>query len=219
MEPIRLIIADDYSIVREGIKCLLKSDRDVEIIAETESGIECIDLLSELNPELLILDLHMSDQSGFDILKKLNKNGSRKIKVLILSDDKNHQHCFIKSYDIGIDGYLLKNAEPDELKKAIVSIVKKNEIYIQAELKPILDHREKYRTTDFDRIYQLTNRELDILKNLSVGMYNKEIATKLNISERTVKNHISNIFKKIGVSDRTQAAVFSIKNNLVDIFI
>lgn len=219
MKPIRLIIADDYSIVREGIKLLLESERDVQVIAETECGSECLHMLSELNPELLILDICMSDQSGFDILKNLNKNGDRKSKVLILTD--NDAYCgqnFLKCYDIGIDGYLLKNAEPGELKKAIYSIIKNKDIYIQTELYSILDNREKYETLDRDRIYQLTNRELDILKHLSVGMYNKEIATKLNISERTVKNHISSIFKKIGVSDRTQAAVFSIRNNLVDIY-
>lgn len=219
MKPIRLIIADDHSIVREGIKLLLETEREVQVIAVTESGSDCIHMLLELNPDLLILNICMSDQSGFNILKDLNKNGNRNCKVLILTDDDAYcRKNFLKSYDIGIDGYLLKNAKPDELKKAIFSIIKNNDFYIQTELYSILDNREKYNTSDCDRIRQLTNRELDILKHLSVGMYNKEIATKLNISERTVKNHISSIFKKIGVSDRTQAAVFSIRNNLVDIY-
>lgn len=218
MAKIRLMIADDDSIVREGVKCLLESEDEFQIIGTSNNGNHCLDMLSELKPDLLILDLRISDGSGFDILKMINEDEFRKTKILILTnDERNSRNYLLESYRIGIDGYLLKSAKVKELKKAIVSIMKRNECYIQSELKSFFFHLEDDCLTDMDRIKQLTIREIDVLKNLSVGMYNKEIAIKLNISERTVKNHISSIFKKIGVSDRTQAAVFSIRNNIIEI--
>ncbi len=216
MPIIRFIIVDDPSIMREGLKLLLNLEDGFHVVGESDHRIECLHMLSELNPDILILNLCMSEKSGFDILSKLNQDANRKFKVLILTDSDDVQFLS-KSMKIGIDGYLLKSAKVDELKKAIYFIMK-GETYIQSDLISILNDRNKYISKDIDKIHELTNRELDVLKNLTVGMYNKEIALKLNISERTVKNHISSIFKKIGVSDRTQAAIFSIRNNLIDIY-
>ncbi len=216
MPIIRFMIVDDPSIMREGLKLLLNLEDGFHVVGESDHRIECLHMLSELNPDILILNLCMSEKSGFDILSKLNQDANRKFKVLILTDSDDVQFLS-KSMKIGIDGYLLKSAKVDELKKAIYFIMK-GETYIQSDLISILNDRNKYISKDIDKIHELTNRELDVLKNLTVGMYNKEIALKLNISERTVKNHISSIFKKIGVSDRTQAAIFSIRNNLIDIY-
>ena len=110
----------------------------------------------------------------------------------------------------------MKDSESAELKKAI-NTVANGENYIQPSLIPVLNAKMIDRDKDIVKIESLTKRELEVLKNLSYGMYNKEIAEKLDISERTVKNHISNIFKKIEVTDRTQAAVFAIRNNLITI--
>ncbi len=216
MPIIRFMIVDDPSIMREGLKLLLNLEDGFHVVGESDHRIECLHMLSELNPDILILNLCMSEKSGFDILSKLNQDANRKLKVLILTDSDD-VNFLSKSMEIGIDGYLLKSAKVDELKKAIYFIMK-GETYIQSDLISILNDRNKYISKDIDKIHELTNRELDVLKNLTVGMYNKEIALKLNISERTVKNHISSIFKKIGVSDRTQAAIFSIRNNLIDIY-
>ena len=216
MPIIRFMIVDDPSIMREGLKLLLNLEDGFHVVGESDHRIECLHMLSELNPDILILNLCMSEKSGFDILSKLNQDANRKFKVLILTDGDDVQFLS-KSMKIGIDGYLLKSAKVDELKKAIYFIMK-GETYIQSDLISILNDRNKYISKDIDKIHELTNRELDVLKNLTVGMYNKEIALKLNISERTVKNHISSIFKKIDVSDRTQAAIFSIRNNLIDIY-
>ena len=119
--------------------------------------------------------------------------------------------------DIGVDGYILKDSESAELKKAIFSIYN-GESYIQASLIPSLNYRLANRDLDKEKIDSLTKRELEVLIQVANGMFNKEIAIILNISERTVKNHISNIFKKIEVNDRTQAAVFAIKNNLIKLY-
>ena len=123
----------------------------------------------------------------------------------------------MKAIEIGVDGYILKDSESSELKKAINLIIG-GESYIQPKLIPALNKRLVTRDIDKDKINSLTDRELEVLIQVANGMFNKEIATTLNISERTVKNHVSNIFKKIGVSDRTQAAVFAIKNDIVKIF-
>ena len=125
--------------------------------------------------------------------------------------------CYqLKAVDIGVDGYILKDSESAELKKAIFSIVE-GENYIQPSLIPSLNSKMIEKNRDEGKIESLTKRELEVLKLLAVGMYNKEVAEKLNISERTVKNHVSNIFKKIEVTDRTQAAVFAIRNNLIEL--
>ena len=122
----------------------------------------------------------------------------------------------IKAIDIGIDGYLLKDSGSAELKKAIFSIYN-GEKYVQPELTPLLNQKLVEKESDLDKIHSLTKRELQILKLIAEGLFNKEIGDRLNISERTVKNHVFNLFKKIDAADRTQAAVFAIKNNVVDL--
>jgi len=123
----------------------------------------------------------------------------------------------LKAIDIGAEGYILKDSESSELKKAI-SVIVNGESYIQPKLIPALNKRLVTRDVDKEKIDSLTSREREVLIQVASGMFNKEIATSLNISERTVKNHISNIFKKIDVSDRTQAAVFAIKNDIIKLF-
>ena len=120
----------------------------------------------------------------------------------------------MKAVDMGCDGYILKKSDSVALRKAIHAVYN-GEFYIQPELQPILSETVSVRDTAMDKLNDLTRREIDVLKLLAEGLFNKEIASRLN--ERTVKNHVSNIFKKISVSDRTQAAVFAIKNNLIKI--
>ena len=154
----------------------------------------------------------MPEKNGIDVLRQMKAEDS-KIKVLILTVH-NEMEYLTSAVEIGVDGYILKDSESAELKKAIRA-VRDGENYIQPNLIPALNRHLLNRDTDKDKIFSLTNRELEVLVQVANGMFNKEIATNLNISERTVKNHISNIFKKIDVSDRTQAAVFAIKNNII----
>lgn len=215
MDAIKLVIADDHSMIREGLKQLLELEGQFKVIAEASDGVECLEILSKETPDVLLLDINMPNKNGLDVLKELNQSGNRKVKVLVLTVH-NEVEYLIKAVELGVDGYVLKDSESSELKKAIMTILN-GETYIQPDLIPMLNAKMISMENDYDKIDSLTKRELDVLKNLAIGMYNKEIATKLEISERTVKNHVSNIFKKIGVSDRTQAAVFAIRNNLIDI--
>lgn len=138
------------------------------------------------------------------------------MKIIILTVH-NEIEYLLKAVNIGIDGYMLKDSDSAELKKAIFHVID-GESYIQPSLIPMLNSKMIERDVDQTKIDSLTRRELEVLKLLSVGLYNKEIGKNLGISERTVKNHISNIFKKINVMDRTQAAVFAIRNNLINVF-
>lgn len=212
---IKVMIADDHVLMREGIRQLLEFDGTIQVIAEASDGVECLEKLKKVNPEVLLLDINMPNMNGIEVLEKI-KTRSLGVKVLILTVH-NEVEYLIKAVDIGADGYLLKDSGSAELKKAI-SIVMSGENYIQPSLIPALNSRLVARDVDKEKIESLTKRELEVLIQVANGMFNKEIATTLNISERTVKNHISNIFKKIDVSDRTQAAVFAIKNDIIKLY-
>lgn len=209
------MIADDHSLVREGIKQLLEFDGSVKVVSEASNGVECLERLEKSIPDVLLLDINMPVMNGLEVLEEIKKRGYH-VKVLILTVH-NELEYLIKAVDIGVDGYILKESESAELKRAIQSVVS-GENYIQPSLIPALNNRLANRDIDKDKIDSLTSRELEVLVRVANGMINKEIATNLNISERTVKNHVSNIFKKIDVSDRTQAAVFAIKNNIIKLF-
>lgn len=208
------MIADDHSMVREGIKALLELDGDIKVIEEAVDGNDCLDKLKKTKPDVLLLDINMPNLNGIEVLKNIRSH-KMNVKVLVLTVH-NEVEYLMKAIDIGVEGYILKDSESSELKSAIYEICK-GESYIQPSLIPLLNAKRIEKSKDSDKIHELTKRELEVLTLLAVGMYNKEIAEKLDISERTVKNHISNLFKKIGVTDRTQAAVFAIRNNLIRI--
>lgn len=212
---IKVMLADDHILMREGIRQLLEFDGSISVIAEASDGEECIDKLLKSNPDVLLLDINMPKKNGIEVLQEI-KSRNINVKVLILTVH-NETEYLLKAVDIGVDGYILKDSESAELKKAINAVLN-GESYIQPSLIPALNNRLIARDVDKDKIDSLTKRELEVLIQVANGMFNKEIATSLDISERTVKNHISNIFKKIDVSDRTQAAVFAIKNDLIKLF-
>ena len=211
---IKVMIADDHVLMREGLKQLLEFDGSIKVIAEAANGVECLESLKTIKPEVLLLDINMPNKNGIEVLKEIRENDID-IKVLMLTVH-NEVEYLLKAIDIGVDGYILKDSESAELKKAI-NYVYNGESYIQSSLITSLNSRLVNRDMDKEKIESLTKRELEVLIQVANGMFNKEIAVILSISERTVKNHISNIFKKIEVSDRTQAAVFAIKNNLIQL--
>ena len=211
---VKIMIADDHSMIREGLKSLLELEGDIQVVAEAEDGVDCLEKLKICTPDVLLLDINMPRKNGLEVLQTL-KSSKSKVKVLVLTVH-NEVEYLMKAVDIGVDGYILKDSESAELKKAIFSIVE-GENYIQPSLIPSLNSKMIEKNRDEGKIESLTKRELEVLKLLAVGMYNKEVAEKLNISERTVKNHVSNIFKRIEVTDRTQAAVFAIRNNLIEL--
>lgn len=212
---IKIMITDDHSMIREGLKNLLELDGDIEVIAEAVDGEDCLDKLLTVTPDVLLLDINMPKMNGLEVLKKLKERKS-KVKVLVLTVH-NETEYLMKAVEIGINGYVLKDSESAELKKAICAI-NDGENYIQPSLIPSLNSKMIEKNEDEIKIESLTKRELQVLKELAIGKFNRDIAKEMEISERTVKNHISSIFKKLDVTDRTQAAVFAIKNDLIKIF-
>ena len=212
---IKVMLADDHVLMREGIRQLLEFDGTRSVIAEANNGVECMEQLLSVHPDILLLDINMPVMNGIEVLQEIKKKNIS-VKVLVLTVH-NEVEYLLKAVDIGVDGYIMKDAESAELKNAINCIMQ-GETYIQPSLVPALNSRLVSRDFDKEKINSLTKRELEVLIEVANGLFNKEIATSLNISERTVKNHISNIFKKIDVSDRTQAAVFAIKNDLIKLY-
>lgn len=212
---INLIIADDHKIMREGIKQLLEIDGYIRVIGEANNGVECLELLNKVKADVLLLDINMPTMNGIETLIKIKENNIP-IKVIILTVHDEIDYL-IKAVDIGVDGYILKDSDSSELRRAIFAVYNgKN--YIEADLIPLLNAKMVKRDNDKVKLDSLTKREMEVLILVANGLFNKDIAEQLNISERTVKNHMSSIFKKIQVLDRTQAAVFAIRNNLIHIY-
>lgn len=209
---IKIMIADDHSMIREGLRNLLELEGEIEVIAEAENGEDCLEKLKTYKPDVLLLDIDMPKKNGLQVLKVFKEQKVIQ-KVLVLTVH-NQIEYLMGAMDLGVNGYILKDSESRELKKAIFTICEGN-TYLPSSLVPLMNSKKLQKNVDSEKIDSLTKRELEVLKLLAVGMYNKEVAQNLAISERTVKNHVSNIFKKLEVTDRTQAAVFAIRNSLI----
>ena len=214
MSMIRVLIADDHKMVREGLRRILEFDGEIQVIDEADNGEECIKKIRSSKPDIVLLDINMPVINGIEALQEIRKK-KLKTKVIILTVH-NEIEYLLRAVDIGIDGYVLKDSDAHELIRAVTSVYEGDK-FIQPSLIPLLNSKLIARDLDAERLEQLSKREIEVLKLVAVGMFNKEIGVELGISERTVKNHLSSIFKKIDSSDRTQAAVFAIRNGLVDI--
>lgn len=214
MSMIRVLIADDHKMVREGLRRILEFDGEIQVIDEADNGEECINKIRSSKPDIVLLDINMPVMNGIEALQEIRKK-KLKTKVIILTVH-NEIEYLLRAVDIGIDGYVLKDSDAHELIRAVTSVYEGDK-FIQPSLIPLLNSKLIARDLDAERLEQLSKREIEVLRLVAVGMFNKEIGVELGISERTVKNHLSSIFKKIDSSDRTQAAVFAIRNGLVDI--
>ena len=212
MEKLKVLYAEDDPLTVMEVAEQLE-ERGFEVIVAT-NGTEALKLFRERQPNVVLLDINMPNLDGLKVLE-IMRDQKVNSKVLFLTANDSPD-SLMKAVDMGCDGYILKKSDSVALRKAIHAVYN-GEFYIQPELQPILSETVSVRDTAMDKLNDLTRREIDVLKLLAEGLFNKEIASRLNISERTVKNHVSNIFKKISVSDRTQAAVFAIKNNLIKI--
>lgn len=211
---VNILLADDHKMVREGIRCLLENVPEFNVVGEAADGYECISLVNKTKPNIVLLDIDMPDMNGIEALRVI-KEQKMLCKVIMLTRH-NEIDYLMKALEIGCDGYILKESSFDTLKKAIFKVYSGDK-YIEPNMMPLLNANMQEKSTVKKKISELTRREIDVLKMIASGSFNKEIASTLNISERTVKNHVSNIFKKIEVSDRTQAAVFAIKNGIITI--
>ncbi len=211
---INIVIADDHKMVREGLKQLLELESDFCVVGEASDGFECLNIVNKKSPDVILMDINMPNLDGLQTLKIMRQqNMNNKVIMLTINNEVDY---LVKAIDYDCNGYVLKDSEFETLKCAITDVMN-GETYIEDSMTAALNSSLAKRDTEIEKLEELTSREVEVLKMITKGYLNKEIAASLNISERTVKNHVSNIFKKIDVSDRTQAAVFAIKNNLVDI--
>lgn len=212
---ISVMISDDHALIREGLKQLIELEKDIVVVCQSGDGYETIEKVLKYKPDVLLLDINMPKLNGIDVLRRLKDLGiETKIIMLTIHDDKEYLFETIK---MGADGYVLKDSDADGLIKAIRD-VREGKNYIQPSIASMLN--EKSDVTDSEtynrlkKIESLTNREYEVLTLIAEGLNNKEIADKLFISEKTVKNHVSSILKKLDVNDRIQAAIFAFKNNI-----
>ena len=221
MLEIKLLIADDHSLIREGITKILSLEPKITVVGEAADGEEAIARVSELHPDIILMDLNMPRLSGIEATKQIiNLYPEVKIIALTVHDEDERIFEVIKA---GVSGYILKDVDPDSLIQTILSVHAGETVIHPTITSRLLGEfsrltavakaaEEREAITDL-----LTHREMEILKHIAQGKSNKEIADALYISEKTVKNHISNIFRKIQVEDRTQAALFAVKTKLVEL--
>lgn len=215
MTKIRVLLADDHDLFRQGVRRLLEGSPDLEVVGEARTGQDTVRLVEELAPDIVLLDISMPALSGIDAAR-LIKTASPRTGIIILTVHADEEFLF-EAIKAGAMGYLLKDASADEVVRAIHVIYGGEGLLAPSMAAKVM--REFARTrevTDLARVLTpLTHREVEILQQVAAGLANKEIAHKLSISERTVKNHLSNIMEKLHVNSRTQAAVYALRSGLV----
>jgi len=208
---IRLLIADDHLVVRTGLKSLVAAT-EIEIVGEAGTGGECLRLVQETQPDVVLLDIRMPDGDGLNTLSRL-KLDKPTLPVLVFSTYDNPTYV-ARAVALGANGYLSKGATRDELVAAIRTVARGENAWTRDELRRVTGALATPRlASDID--VPLTQRESEVLRQLSYGLTNKEIAQALHISYETVKEHVQHILRKLGVSDRTQAAVWAVRKGLV----
>lgn len=222
---IRILIADDHALLRQGIRMVLELEKEFQIICETSNGQETLAKTLLYQPDVILLDLNMPILNGIEVAKHLQAAKSKsKIIMLTIHDDDNY---VIEVLKYGVKGYLLKDVETDVLMTAI-RIIYNGGTYIYPEIaEKLFGSLEQENQVDYGRMAEkiwrerrgerLTPREMEVLQCIAKGFNNQEIAQALYVSEKTVKNHLTNIFRKINVNDRTQALLYALKNNIITV--
>lgn len=199
---IRVVIADDHRVVRVGLEQLLSTFDDIQAVGFAEGGEEAIALCMALDPDVLLLDLSMPDVDGIEVTDQLRDTAPRTRVVVFTSFSDSER--IVRALDAGAIGYLLKDAEPEEILAAIRAAARgESPIAPRAAAELLADRKSRSPTVE------LTARELEVLRLVVDGLANKQIARRLGISEKTVKGHLTNLFQRIGVVDRTQAALWA----------
>ncbi len=211
MSKIKLLIADDHEVVRSGLKAML-ADSEVEVVAEVAGGDAAVKYVMEHPVDVALLDIRMPDGDGLTALGRI-KLDKRELPVLMLSTFDNPTYI-ARSVALGAAGYLLKGCSREELIGAIKKAAAGESVWTRDELRRVTGALATPRLAA-DVEVPLTQRESEVLKQLALGLTNKEIAQTMHISYETVKEHVQHILRKIGVSDRTQAAVWAVRKQLV----
>ena len=209
-EPIRVLIADDHAVVREGLRTFLDLQDGIEVVGEAADGDEAIREAERLRPDVILIDLVMPRLDGVQAMRELRARVPR-VRAVVLTSFLDDKHL-LPAMRAGAAGYLLKSVQPQELARAVRAAVAG-----EALIDPAVAARlvETLEDGGDERVEQLTPREREVLALIGRGLPNKRIADELGIAEKTVKVHVSHVLAKLGVDDRTQAALFAVREGLV----
>jgi two-component system, NarL family, response regulator LiaR len=212
MDTIGVLLIDDHRVVRQGLRDFLELQDDIEVVGEGASGEEGVKLAQELLPDVVLMDLVLPGIDGVEATRRV-KAVSPSTRIIVLTSFADDDKVF-PAIKAGAISYLLKDVQPEELARAIRA-AQRNEAVLHSEVATKLMQEFTTPRPAEDPVEQLTEREMDVLRLIAKGQSNKEIADTLIISEKTVKTHVSNILSKLHLADRTQAAIYALRQRLV----
>lgn len=209
---ITVVLADDHALVRRGLEQLLDADPGIEVLGIAANGLEAVRVVAETHPDVVLMDLQMPELDGVEATRRIvqESSGDKPPQVVVLTSFSDTERI-VAAIDAGAVGYLLKDTEPEELLAGIRAAARGESPLHPRAARRLLTARTKQRPTD---TVELTRRETEVLLLVVQGLANKQIARRLGISERTVKAHLTSTFQRIGVSDRTQAALWAERHGI-----
>ncbi len=214
MGKVRILLADDHTILREGIKVLLNRERDMEIVAEAEDGAQALEKVRTAKPDVVVMDISMPKIGGLEVTREITETFPD-VKVVILTMHDNEEYL-VQALKSGAKGYVLKEAAATDLAEAIRAVVRGDAYLYPAVARKLVDDYVNRVRTIKTASESLTPREREVLKLVAEGHTNKEIADYLGISVKTVENHRANLMRKLDLHDRTELARYAIKIGLVE---
>jgi DNA-binding NarL/FixJ family response regulator len=212
--PVRVVVVDDQALFRTGLARLLNEDERIEVVGQAEDGLAALNVVAKLKPDVVLMDLKMPNLDGIEATRRMLASNPQ-TKVLILTSF-DADTSIIQALKAGAAGYVLKDSQADGIVSSILAVMSGERVMASAVAQRVLDMLTG--TTTPKEFYDgLTTREVEILKLLASGMANKQIAYKLGISEKTVRNHVSNMYEKLQIFDRAQAVLYAVRKGLIEL--
>ncbi len=212
--PARVLLADDQTLFRVGLAGLLAADPRIEIVGQAGTGAEAVELAAALQPDVVLMDLQMPEMDGIEATRQIvAANSGVRVLVLTTFDLDNY---VIQALKAGASGYVLKDSRPDAIVSSVMAVMAGEMVMASAVANRVLEMLTG-TTTSKDFYDGMTTREVEVLRLLAGGMANKQIAYQLAISEKTVRNHVSNMYEKLNVYDRSQAVLYAVRKGLVQV--
>jgi DNA-binding NarL/FixJ family response regulator len=213
-QPVRIVVVDDQALFRTGLARLLNEDERIEVVGQAEDGLVALDVVGKLRPDVVLMDLKMPNLDGIEATRRmLASNPDTKVLILTSFDADT---SIIQALKAGAAGYVLKDSQAEGIVSSILAVMSGERVMASAVAQRVLDMLTG-STTPKEFYDGLTAREVEILKLLASGMANKQIAYKLGISEKTVRNHVSNMYEKLQIFDRAQAVLYAVRKGLIEL--